>query len=76
VLTLTITGISADARLAGGAGSRVGRRFLSVLAMFLGALGGGLLVLHRSSTLAVAVALVVVGCVLSTTALSRRLAVE
>ena len=77
VLTLTITGIAADSRLAGGAGSRVGRRLLAALAMFLGALGGGLLVLHRSITLAVTVALIVVGGVLLGAAvLSRRGALE
>lgn len=37
VLTLTITGVSADGRLAGGHDSRAGRRAVSVLAMFLGA---------------------------------------
>jgi uncharacterized membrane protein YoaK (UPF0700 family) len=46
VLTLTITGTAADSRLAGGAGSRAGRRLLSIAAMFLGGLIGALLVLH------------------------------
>jgi hypothetical protein len=36
VLTLTITGMVADSRLAGGGGSRAGRRLISVLAMFTG----------------------------------------
>lgn len=45
VLTMTLTGIAADAPLAGGHGSKVGRRALSVAAMLLGALIGGLLVL-------------------------------
>jgi uncharacterized membrane protein YoaK (UPF0700 family) len=40
VLTLTITGIFADGRLAGGASSKIGRRLLSLLAMFVGGLGG------------------------------------
>ena len=35
VLTLTITGISADSRLAGGAGSKAGRRLVSALSMFV-----------------------------------------
>ncbi len=43
VLTLTITGTAADSRLAGGPGSRAGRRLLSATAMFLGGLGGALL---------------------------------
>jgi len=45
VLTMTLTGIAADAALAGGHGSKLGRRALSVAAMLLGALIGGLLVL-------------------------------
>jgi uncharacterized membrane protein YoaK (UPF0700 family) len=45
VLTMTLTGIAADAALAGGPGSKFGRRALSVAAMLLGALVGGLLVL-------------------------------
>ncbi|MFE5487336.1 YoaK family protein [Streptomyces sp. NPDC056527] len=43
VLTQTLTGLAADSTAAGGAGPRPGRRFLSVLAMFLGALAGALL---------------------------------
>src|SRR6266550_7222797 len=43
VLTLTITGIFADGRLAGGASSKAGRRLLSPLAMFMGGLAGALL---------------------------------
>lgn len=46
VLTLTLTGLAADSGPAGGAAPRAGRRLLSVLAMFLGALPGGLLVLQ------------------------------
>jgi hypothetical protein len=45
VLTTTLTGVAADAALAGGHGSKVGRRGLSIAAMLLGALIGGLLVL-------------------------------
>lgn len=46
VLTLTTTGIFADAKFVGGPGSKAGRRGISVLAMFLGALIGAVLVLH------------------------------
>jgi uncharacterized membrane protein YoaK (UPF0700 family) len=46
VLTLTLTGIAADSQLAGGSGANTGRRLLSVTAMLLGAIIGGLLVLH------------------------------
>ncbi|MEU3460572.1 YoaK family protein [Streptomyces sp. NPDC006733] len=44
VLTLTITGIAADGRLAGGTAGKAGTRALSAIAMFLGALVGGLLI--------------------------------
>jgi uncharacterized membrane protein YoaK (UPF0700 family) len=46
VLTMTITGMAADARLAGGPGSKAGRRLVSALAMFLGALTGAALIVH------------------------------
>ncbi|MEU8674497.1 YoaK family protein [Streptomyces sp. NPDC048560] len=46
VLTLTLTGLAADSTSAGGAAPRPGRRFLSVLAMFLGALVGAVLLRH------------------------------
>src|SRR5205809_5082866 len=39
VLTLTIVGVGADSRLAGGSGSKSGRRLIAVAAMFVGALG-------------------------------------
>ena len=51
VLTLTITGIASDSHIAGGAGSRAGRRVLSAAAMFLGALIGALAVLHGHQSL-------------------------
>ncbi|MER5689700.1 YoaK family protein [Streptomyces sp. NPDC002205] len=46
VLTLTLTGLAADSASAGGEAPRPGRRVLSVLAIFLGALAGGGLLLH------------------------------
>jgi uncharacterized membrane protein YoaK (UPF0700 family) len=61
VLTMTLTGIAADARIAGGPGSSaLARRALSVVAMALGALFGALLVLRvdDAAPLAVAAALV------------------
>jgi uncharacterized membrane protein YoaK (UPF0700 family) len=45
VLTLTLTGIAADSRVAGGSGAHTPRRILSVTAMLLGATVGALLVL-------------------------------
>jgi uncharacterized membrane protein YoaK (UPF0700 family) len=62
VLTLTITGTSADSKAAGGPGGKPGRRLLSVSAMFLGGLIGALAVLHGHAplTLLCAVALLAV----------------
>jgi hypothetical protein len=64
VLTLTITGTAADSRLAGGPGSRAGRRLLSAAAMFLGGLIGALLVRGGRSALPLLIAtvLLVVVC--------------
>ncbi|HEY1966977.1 MAG TPA: YoaK family protein [Pseudonocardia sp.] len=60
VLTMTITGASADAGWLGGPGSKLGRRLTSALAMFFGALVGALLVLHVSVSLALLVIVVMV----------------
>lgn len=57
VLTLTLTGLAADSAPAGGEAPRPGRRILSVLAMFLGALVGALLLLHGHLALALGLAL-------------------
>jgi len=43
VLTMTITALAADSRLAGGKGDRSGRRMLSIAAMCVGATGGAVL---------------------------------
>ncbi|MFJ6434244.1 YoaK family protein [Streptomyces sp. NPDC091416] len=51
VLTLTLTGLAADSTRAGGPAPRPGRRILSVLVMFLGALAGGLLLSHAELAL-------------------------
>ncbi|MGW9032550.1 YoaK family protein [Streptomyces sp. NPDC055722] len=48
VLTLTLTGLAADSTPAGGEAPRPGRRILSVLAMFVGAFAGTLLLRHTS----------------------------
>jgi len=52
VLTLTLTGLAADSKVAGGASTRWVRRVLSILAMLLGALVGALLVFKASVTAA------------------------
>lgn len=70
VLTITITGIFADGRLAGGVASRVGRRLLSTLAMVLGGCAGALLVLRVSTPLGIGVALVVL-CLVAVTAAAQ-----
>jgi uncharacterized membrane protein YoaK (UPF0700 family) len=46
VLTLTLTGLAADSSPAGGTNPRPTRRIGSVLAMFVGALFGAVLILH------------------------------
>jgi uncharacterized membrane protein YoaK (UPF0700 family) len=68
VLTLTLTGIAADSRLAGGPGGRPGRRFISVAAMFVGALVGALLVLAGDLVLPLSIAAVL----MATTALAAH----
>jgi uncharacterized membrane protein YoaK (UPF0700 family) len=74
VLTLTLTGLAADSRLAGGSNPRPGRRIGSVLTMFCGALVGAVLVLHTSHLW---IALAAAGAVMAsitvvTTRLSRN----
>jgi uncharacterized membrane protein YoaK (UPF0700 family) len=72
VLTLTITGISADSRLAGGGGSKAGRRLVSAFSMFLGALIGATLVLKVSRLAATLVTLAILGAIVVITALLSR----
>src|ERR1700761_1898134 len=57
VLTLTITGIAADSRLAGGPGSKAGRRLVSVAAMLVGAVVGAVLILHVRAFIPLVIAL-------------------
>jgi len=67
VLTLTLTGISADSRLAGGGGSKAGRRLVSASSMFIGALIGAMLVVKVSRVAATFVALAIL-CVVAAVA--------
>ncbi len=60
VLTKTLTGIASETGLVGGPGAQFGRRTVAVVAMLLGALTGGLLVLHVSIAAALAVATAIV----------------
>ncbi|MFI1863923.1 YoaK family protein [Streptomyces jumonjinensis] len=64
VLTLTLTGLAADRP-----GAATVRRLASVVAMFLGALAGGLLQIHHGSAAALAPAVVLLAAV---TALAAR----
>jgi uncharacterized membrane protein YoaK (UPF0700 family) len=73
VLTLTITGMVADSRLSGGGGSKAGRRLISVLAMFTGAIVGVLAILYVSVVYPLLLALVVITLVsLTSRVLSRN----
>ena len=56
VLTMTLTGIAADSTLAGGTGSKIGRRSLALAAMFVGALIGGVLALQLDTVAPLAAA--------------------
>jgi uncharacterized membrane protein YoaK (UPF0700 family) len=63
VLTLTITGIAADSPLAGATGAHAARRLISVIAMFLGALVGAVLVLRVHIVYPLVIALVILAAV-------------
>jgi uncharacterized membrane protein YoaK (UPF0700 family) len=60
VLTLTLTGIAADSRLAGGTGGHPARRLIAVTAMFAGALIGALLTINVDLVLPLSIAAIVV----------------
>jgi uncharacterized membrane protein YoaK (UPF0700 family) len=71
VLTMTLTGIAADAGHSGVA--TVTRRVLAVLTMFAGAVAGALLIVHTRLAWALAVALFLLGAVaIAAGLLSRR----
>ena len=73
VLTLTIVGMAADSRLAGGSGSKAGRRLIAVLAMFVGALVGSLLIFHVSIVFPLVIALIVLAVIAGATQLLSRM---
>lgn len=60
VLTLTLTGVAADSRLAGGTGGHPARRLTAVAAMLTGALVGALLVINVDLVLPLSIAAVLV----------------
>jgi uncharacterized membrane protein YoaK (UPF0700 family) len=72
VLTLTITGLAADSAVAGGKGSRSGRRLVAVAAMLVGALVGAVCVLHVHIVYGLVVALFVLVVVGVTTRVLGR----
>jgi len=67
VLTLTLTGLTADSSLAGGKNPHPGRRLQATAVMFLGAAVGAFLVFHAGviAVLALALALLVVNGIAS-----------
>jgi uncharacterized membrane protein YoaK (UPF0700 family) len=67
VLTLTITGIAADSALAGGAGSKAGRRLVPVAVMLAGAVLGAALIRHAQAydPLVIALVTIVAGAAVS-----------
>ncbi|MFJ9843474.1 YoaK family protein [Kitasatospora sp. NPDC101155] len=61
VLTLTLTGLAADSRLAGGTAPRQRRKVLSVATMLAGAAPGAVLVLHGQTAWALVASAVLAG---------------
>jgi uncharacterized membrane protein YoaK (UPF0700 family) len=70
VLTMTLTGIAADARRSGVA--TITRRVLAVLTMFAGGVAGALLILHTRLAWALVVALVLLATVTIAAGLASR----
>jgi uncharacterized membrane protein YoaK (UPF0700 family) len=60
VLTMTVTGLAADSRLAGGGGERTGTRVLSIVAMCVGAVCGSALFNRFGLAVALAAAAILV----------------
>lgn len=63
VLTLTITGMGADSTLAGGPGSKLGRRLVAIVTMLAGAAIGASLLIHVSDRYTLLLAFLIVGFV-------------
>jgi uncharacterized membrane protein YoaK (UPF0700 family) len=63
VLTMTITGIAADSKLAGGSGSKSGRRLVALTSMLVGGLIGAELVVHGHGVYSLVIALIVLALV-------------
>jgi len=67
VLTLTLTGVAADSKLAGGKNQRLGRRLAATATMLLGAAVGAVVIFHFgvSAVLALALALLATSAIFS-----------
>jgi uncharacterized membrane protein YoaK (UPF0700 family) len=72
VLTMTLTGIAADVRAQDHGRAGLVRRILAVVAMFAGAVGGALLVLHVGTGAALGAAIGLLAVVTAGTALAVR----
>ena len=72
VLTLTITGIAADSTIAGGRGSKAGRRVVAVAAMLGGAVVGTVLVIHARIFYPLLIALTVTAIIAAASATIGR----
>jgi uncharacterized membrane protein YoaK (UPF0700 family) len=70
VLTMTITGIAADTHVAGGTGSKAGRRLISIAAMLGGAVAGGALILRGQVTASLVIAVILLAVVTGGTRLA------
>ena len=67
VLTLTIAGIAADSAVAGGSGSKAGRRLAAVATMLAGAFLGAVLIRHAQAydPLVIALAVIIPGAIVT-----------
>ncbi len=72
VLTLTITGIASDSKAAGGSGSKLGRRSVPIVAMFLGGLAGATLTVRGRESIDLAIATAVLAAVVVAASLTVR----
>ncbi len=66
LLTMGITGLAADSRLAGGSGAQAPRRLIPVAAMLVGAVIGTLLIRHVAVVYPLVIAVVILGVVAAT----------
>jgi uncharacterized membrane protein YoaK (UPF0700 family) len=74
VLTMTITGMAADSKLAGGSTGHTGRRLLAAASMFLGAFGGAALIVHGHRDVPLLIVVVVLVAVAGAVVPYRRTA--